>query len=671
MRRPGAAALATAALVLTCGACSGLPGSPDGSTPATAGRVPSGATLPGPPAAADRRAAALAADLTAGLTPSVPVRDGVTQPVLSYPDAVRERVFVRTGLDRDADGAPDLAPLDVVRPAPTGTGLRVPVVLEASPYFGDLGRGPEEETKTTAADGTPRRFPLGYDNYLVPRGYAVALLDLPGTNGAEGCLDYGGPGDVDAVVAAARWLTGTGAAQDADGTPVRATWSTGAVGVVGKSYDGYLANAVAARGVPGVRTAVAIAAPTSMYDYLTGGGVRVGPDFLLGFVDDRAGGPRAACARSRAALDAGEADASALPSPFWADRDVRPRAGDVRAAVLLVHGLGDRNVLADQTTRWWAALGEAGVPRRMWLLQGGHVDPFDVRREEWLGALHRWLDHWLQGVDNGVDSHPLVTVEDPGGGWRESTAWPDPQAAAVPLPLAGASAVGALRGEGPSDPDDLLARVLPTRTGEGDGTPPAAPGADRVVVRAEGAVVLRSSVLGAPVRLSGTVRIGVRLRSSTSDPALLAALVDVGPASRPDLTAGVDGLAVDEHGAPFCIGEPAAGDDGCFRPLRPVTVTSGAGRLTAAWRRVGLAGPSPLEPVPTGRVVDVAWDLPPVEVVVAPGRRLALVLAVARPVPDEVVGDGADPAVVDVASATLSLPVVGGAEALRAALPAG
>ena len=407
MRRPGAAAFAAAA-VLVCAACSAVPaapGPPGGRPGATSPDGPPAATgASGAVVAADRRAAALAAALTAGLTPSVPVRDGVTQPVLSYPDAVRERVLVRTGLDRDGDGDLDLVALDIVRPAPTRTGLRVPVVLEASPYFDDVGRGPQGETKTTSADGTPRRFPLAYDNYLVPRGYALALLDLPGTNDSGGCLDYGGPGDVDAAVAAARFLTGDGAAQDAAGRSVRATWSTGAVGLVGKSYDGYMANAVAARAVPGVRTAVAIAAPSTVYDYLTGGGVRVGPGLprRVRRPEVRAGPGRPARVPVRARR--GEADALALPSPFWADRDCGHGPGTSGRPCSSCTGSATATCSPTRRRGGGPRSARRLCPSRMWLLQGGHVDPFDVRRQAWLGALHRWLDHWLQGVGNGVDS---------------------------------------------------------------------------------------------------------------------------------------------------------------------------------------------------------------------------------------------------------------------------
>jgi X-Pro dipeptidyl-peptidase len=52
------------------------------------------------------------------------------------------------------------------------------------------------------------RFPLFYDNYFVPRGYAVVLVDVAGTSRSRGCLDAGGPGDVASGKAAIDWLNG-------------------------------------------------------------------------------------------------------------------------------------------------------------------------------------------------------------------------------------------------------------------------------------------------------------------------------------------------------------------------------------------------------------------------------------------------------------------------------
>jgi X-Pro dipeptidyl-peptidase len=80
-----------------------------------------------------------------------------------------------------------------------------------------------------------------------------------------------------------------------------------------------------------------------------------------------------------------------------------------------VQGLNDDNVEMDQFADYWAALGANDVPRKVWLMKVGHVDPFDSRREEWVDTLHRWFDYWLQGVPNGIMDEPRATVEaDPG-----------------------------------------------------------------------------------------------------------------------------------------------------------------------------------------------------------------------------------------------------------------
>ena len=60
--------------------------------------------------------------------------------------------------------------------------------MDASPYYSTLGRGNESELKQdTDGDGLPDKWPLFYDNYFVPRGYAVVLLDMVGTDNSTGC----------------------------------------------------------------------------------------------------------------------------------------------------------------------------------------------------------------------------------------------------------------------------------------------------------------------------------------------------------------------------------------------------------------------------------------------------------------------------------------------------
>ncbi|MDQ3952337.1 MAG: X-prolyl-dipeptidyl aminopeptidase, partial [Actinomycetota bacterium] len=121
------------------------------------------------------------------------VRNGVTQPVFSYADAVRETVYVQSSIDGDGDQDLDLLATDIIRPAATKGDLQVPVIYEQSPYYQSNGRGNEAEIKAEEdGDFVPTVFPLYYDNYFVPRGYAVVLQDMPGTRNSEGCMVLGG-----------------------------------------------------------------------------------------------------------------------------------------------------------------------------------------------------------------------------------------------------------------------------------------------------------------------------------------------------------------------------------------------------------------------------------------------------------------------------------------------
>ena len=53
--------------------------------------------------------------------------DGETADVFSYADAIRERVFIPVpGVDQDADGLPDTKSIDIIRPAETNQGMKVP-----------------------------------------------------------------------------------------------------------------------------------------------------------------------------------------------------------------------------------------------------------------------------------------------------------------------------------------------------------------------------------------------------------------------------------------------------------------------------------------------------------------------------------------------------------------
>ena len=178
-----------------------------------------------------------------------------TVPHFAMELAVKEVVFVDTGFDRDRDGQMDTIKVEVTRPT-TALGAKVPLIIHASPYFNRRTRGGWET------------------NFFVPRGYAVATVALPGTDFSTGCADVGGAREVLGTKAVIDWANGRTTGRYADGSVADASlWTNGKSGMIGVSWDGTIANAVAATGVKGLETIVPVAAISSWYDYTRGNGI--------------------------------------------------------------------------------------------------------------------------------------------------------------------------------------------------------------------------------------------------------------------------------------------------------------------------------------------------------------------------------------------------------------
>ena len=109
-----------------------------------------------------------------------------------------------------------------------------------------------------------------YDNFFVPRGYAVILAQALGTGFSTGCPLHGGPGDIAGMKAVIDWLQGRVQGFDAGRGRQRrhGDWDNGKAAMIGKSYDGTLANGVAATGVDGLTTIVPISAISDWYRLL-------------------------------------------------------------------------------------------------------------------------------------------------------------------------------------------------------------------------------------------------------------------------------------------------------------------------------------------------------------------------------------------------------------------
>src|SRR3954449_6273677 len=186
---------------------------------------------------------------------------------------------------------------DVLRPKGATAATKTPVVLSIGPYFNHSGQtgpaGPAEGTNydpvvpPTRRSCTPPAEPgpagpaegTNYDpvgpnagpserfqdfvegSGLLKKGYSFVMIDLRGFGGSNGCLDWSGPGEQADVVNAVKWAASQ-------------PWSTGKVGMYGKSYDA-LTGLIGVDKRPAGLSAVVSQEPVyDDYRYLYGDGMR-------------------------------------------------------------------------------------------------------------------------------------------------------------------------------------------------------------------------------------------------------------------------------------------------------------------------------------------------------------------------------------------------------------
>ncbi|MEV5872661.1 Xaa-Pro dipeptidyl-peptidase [Streptomyces sp. NPDC052101] len=587
-----------------------------------------------------------------------------SRPVYSYAHAIRESVWVDTGLDADGDGRPDRVAADIVRPAePAHQGRKVPVIMDASPYYSCCGRGNESQVKTYDPQGHVVQMPLFYDNYFVPRGYAFVGVDLAGTSRSDGCVDVGGRSDIQSAKAVIDWLNGRATAYTSrTGTQtVKAGWTNGRTGMIGKSWDATIANGVATTGVQGLRTIVPISGISSWYDYYFAQGAPLydsSPAGLAGYVQSDAA--KAHCAAVEKRLTDGS-PRSGDWTPLWTERDYVKDAAKVRASVFLVHGMQDLNVRTKHFGQWWDALAAHGVHRKIWLSQTGHVDPFDYRRGAWVDTLHRWFDHELLGYDNGIDRAPMADIERHPEQWVTSPVWPPQDTRTTVLhPAAGTGAgVGTLglrpaTGTETFTDDPKLSETdwaahLTTSTSEKSG--------------------FLTAPLTRDLRLSGSSTVTVTATPTTTSAHLSAVLVDLGPDTIRDYADSHEGITTLTDRT--CWGESTAGDSACFKETEAKTTKVDYTVFSRGWADLGhyasLAKGVPLTP---GKAYTITLRLAATDHVVPKGHRLALIIA------------GTDNGLIDppstkptltvaLSGTTARLPLVGGAPAFARATSGG
>src|SRR5688572_23768521 len=598
------------------------------------------------------------------------IQNGMLMPVAEFADTtqwIRTRVWVETDYDTDGDGKKDRVHADITRPAAAEkAGVKLPVLMQSSPYSGgtngprqnlwnvkqELGVEPPQRVSAPPSErqNSPVNHLGGGANQWVSRGFVFVSSEQLGTGLSTGCPTVGDVYETNGPKYVIDWLNGRAKGYTTvDGNEeVRATnWTNGRVGMYGTSYGGTLPISAAISGVQGLEAIIPSAPNTSYYHYYRSNGLVRSPggwlgediDFLYDFVhSNRNLSQREPCNRIwRDGLFAKNRDrATGDFNDFWEARDQLPHVGKIHAAVLFVHGFNDWNVVPEHTIRMWEALKGRSRDARIYLHQGGHGGnpPADIVNKFWA--------HYLYDVDNGIERTPRAMVvpsygSAPAAGGRPAAPaaaiayadWPVPGSARVTLRLgAGGNTLGTLSLN--ARPNQGTEKVMDDYRVSPDAMAAATSSPNRLLY----ALPLFSDT----VHISGTPQVTVRLASSKPAVNLSVYLVKL------------------PYDSTRLGSESRAGvvTRGWADPQNYRSLTRG-GNYASKERG---------EPLVPGRFYTLTFDLQPDDQHILPGERLALMIFSSdanftlHPTPGTEL-------TIDLNGTSLSLPVVGGANALR------
>jgi len=375
---------------------------------------------------------------------------------------IRTDLWVETEFDTDGDGKMDRMHVDVTRPQQTETeGLKLPVVYASSPYYaGTAGNAPLfwEVKHELGAAAPPRntfevvrtgKRPIISNTEImnwVPRGYIVVHSSSPGTGLSQGSPTVGGDNESLAPKAVIEWLTGkdNGYTTPDGNEKVMAFWSTGKVGMTGTSYNGTLPLAAATTGLKGLEAIIPIAPNTSYYHYYRSNGLVRSPGGYLGEDIDvlydfiHSGDESKRAYNNKTVRDTEMAQgmdrATGDYNDFWASRDYINDMGPMKAALLMSHGFNDWNVMPEHSYRIYDAARAKGIPAKIYYHQNGHGGPPPF------SMMNRWFTRYLHGVENGVEQEPkayIVRERDEQSNPTAYADFPNPQASDVRYYLTG------------------------------------------------------------------------------------------------------------------------------------------------------------------------------------------------------------------------------------------
>jgi predicted acyl esterase len=373
------------------------------------------------------------------VTPTLASASGV-----AYPDAKWREAWIHS--PSSAGNATLHA--DVLRPKGDTRADKTPVILSIGPYFNHSGQtgpaGPAEGTNYDPVGpnaGPSERFQDFVEGSgLLKKGYSFVMVDLRGFGGSNGCLDWSGPGEQADVVNAVKWAASR-------------RWSTGRVGMYGKSYDALTGLIGVDKRPAGLHAVVAQEPVYDDYRYLYGDGMRrLNAVATPALYDGIAATPGPAtddpnynqnslnspdCLAENWAAQAGDDNHD---SAFWKLRSLIPGATGSNVPLFLTQGLTENNTVADGLQEYLT--NHTGYERG-WLGPWEHVrgnercaegdsstgcDDSNVGRLKegragWYDEVMRFYRRYLKGETPTVKDPPFA-IQTNDGKWRSEKQWP-------------------------------------------------------------------------------------------------------------------------------------------------------------------------------------------------------------------------------------------------------
>jgi len=309
---------------------------------------------------------------------------------------------------------------------------KVPIIAEIGPYYDD-----GDVDALTPADRLGRFL---IEN-LVPHGYGIAQVSVFGTGESNHCMDLMGHDEQEGIHAAVEYLG-------------QAPFSNGAIGIIGKSYDGSTPWEAASMGSEYLKTIVPMSGLIGAHDLMWRNGSMEARGAIMhngvygsfgldgnledsqnaceGYLEGYYAGPAAYLSGDNLAW---------LGSDYWEERTFLSRAlENYNGSVYIIHGMQDWNVDPHMAFPTHNILIDAGFEVKGLYGQWGHDYPDRksgheglssgrgaealpyTLRWDWADDLLEWFDYYLK--EKGPKPRLIAEIQDNMGMWRVESQYP-------------------------------------------------------------------------------------------------------------------------------------------------------------------------------------------------------------------------------------------------------